>query len=65
MEDCEPVTIFDDMLDVESFVYLLCGYDEDYDHEAIARQATDWVDGRLTLVVTGEDFWSLIRSHRI
>lgn len=35
----------------------------DYDVEAIAREVTDWVDGRLTLVRDGDEFWAVVAEH--
>lgn len=40
-------------------------YVADYDVEAIAREITDWVDGKLTLVVDDDQFWSICAEHDI
>lgn len=39
------------------------GYPEDYDMEAIAREVTEWRDGRLVLVADGDEFWAAAMRH--
>lgn len=41
----------------------LADFASDYDTEAIAREVTDWVDGKLTLTAEDEDFWAIVESH--
>lgn len=49
--------------DAANYVEVACGYSPDFDYRAIAREVTDWVGGRLTLVVDGCDFWAVVRRH--
>ncbi len=35
----------------------------DYDVESIAREATDWQDGKLALTADGDDFWAIVAEH--
>ncbi len=38
-------------------------YVSDYDCEAIAREVTEWVDGKLTLTAEDDDFWAIVAAH--
>lgn len=55
---------FSDMDDARAYVETaLCEYAGDYDIDAIAREVTGWVDGRLVLLCNGESFWDACARH--
>ena len=55
---------FSDMDEAVAYVETALGDSvADYDVESIAREVTDWVDGQLTLVRDGEDFWETVAEH--
>ena len=41
----------------------LADFASDYDVEAIAREVTDWVDGKLTLIAEDDEFWTIVEGH--
>lgn len=55
-------TIADAITDVETTLGEFAG---DFDTEAIAREITEWVDGKLTAneKAEGEAFWEIVRAH--
>lgn len=55
---------FSDMGDAITYVETALGDSAgDFDVEPIAREVTDWVDGRLTLVRDGDEFWATCAEH--
>lgn len=57
---------FSDMAEVVAYVETALGdVVGDYDVDAIAREVTDWVDGQLTLVRDGDEFWATCAEHDV
>lgn len=58
---------FDTMTEAERYVIeaIQTEHIADFDTDAIARDVTDWRDGRLTLVAEDDEFWAIVASHDI
>lgn len=57
---------FTDMAEATAYVETALGESAaDYDVDAIAREVTDWVDGQLTLVRDGDEFWAVVAAHDV
>lgn len=38
-------------------------FQRDYDTEAIAREMTEWEDGKLIMVADSNEFWQIVMSN--
>lgn len=57
---------FSDMDEATAYVETALGESAtDYDVDAIAHEVTDWVDGQLTLVRDGDEFWAVVAAHDV
>ena len=55
---------FSDMDEAVAYVETALGDAvSDFDVESIVRDVTDWVDGQLTLVRDGDEFWAACAEH--
>lgn len=62
------MTTFSTINDVIDYVSTALGdYASDFDVDGIARDITDWRDGKLTLIIDDPDerFWEIAEQHRI
>lgn len=57
---------FADMDEATAYVETALGESAaDFDVDAIAHEVTDWVDGQLTLVRDGDEFWATVAAHDV
>ena len=66
-EGRDDMTTFNNMAEAEAYVIeaIQTEHLADFDTDAIARDATDWRDGRLTLIAEDDEFWAIVASHDI
>ena len=59
------MTTFTTITEATEYVETVIGdeYAADFDIEAIAREVTEWVDGKLTLMADDADFWAIVERH--
>lgn len=58
------MTTFATMTEAIEYVETALGdFADRFDAEAIAREVTDWIDGKLTLTTDGDEFWAVAERH--
>ena len=56
---------FESMTEAEAYVVeaIQTEHVADFDTESIAREVTDWRDGRLTLIAEDDEFWAIVSKY--
>lgn len=60
------MTTFTTMTEAEDYVReALQEFVRDYDVPGIAHEMTDWIDGKLCMIVTNSEFWQIVMNHEV
>ena len=61
------MTTFTNITEAAEYVETAIGseFSHDYDLEAIAREVTDWQNGKLVLTAEDDAFWAIVSDHEI
>lgn len=62
--DKDLLRAFNSMTDAEDYVReALQEFVREYDVPGIAHEMTDWIDGKLYMVVTSKEFWQIVMEN--